>query len=134
MTGMIFQFNSDEGRGLIMLTDGQTKEFNASQWADENNMPSVGLKISYDESSNDVKIKMYDELEGKKNLSFSTADEYIQYFKESGFNLVKDTKDDESRTVTLRKFSIDEHSEVIIESRNDKTTVTRTVNGKKVVD
>ena len=44
--GMIFQFNSDEGSGLIMLSDGATKEFTTRDWTDESNAPAVGLKIS----------------------------------------------------------------------------------------
>ena len=35
--GMIFQFNSDQGTGLIMLSDGEKKEFSTDEWADEVN-------------------------------------------------------------------------------------------------
>ena len=45
---MIFQFNADEGVGLIMLSDGQTKDFDTKDWVDETNEPSLGQEILYE--------------------------------------------------------------------------------------
>ncbi len=133
MTGMIFQFNSDDGKGLIMLTDGQTKEFTVSQWADENNMPSVGLKISYDEDAQGAKVKKYDESKEQPVSPSTSIEEYIEHFKGEGYNLVKDLQEGNTRTVTFRKFSVTEHSEVVIKSVNNEISITRTINGKESV-
>jgi len=55
--GMIFQYNSEQGTGLIMLSDGEKKEFSTNDWADNSNSPKIGLEILYDTSAGPVKIK-----------------------------------------------------------------------------
>jgi len=133
MTGMIFQFNSDDGRGLIMLSDGETKEFSINQWIDTNKSPTVGLKIFYDMKTNKVSSEMHkEETEEANALSFGNVEEYIEHFKEDGFNLVKDFEDEEVRTITFRKYAIDEPLEIIIRVKKGEITVTYMVNGKKV--
>ena len=63
---------------------------------------------------------------------FSSVDEYISYFTDMGFKLVKDTENYGSRTLMLRRYVMDEHGEVIIKQSNSKISVTQTVNGKKI--
>ncbi|UCN01505.1 hypothetical protein LCX93_06190 [Sulfurimonas sp. SWIR-19] len=130
MTGMIFQFNSDNGKGLLMLSDGETKEFDTSQWVEKSNRPFVGLKISYDESGGKISVKPYNEAT-KESSAYSNADECILHFKEEGFKVVKNTAGETTRTITLRKYEMGDFAEVIIKSVNDKISVTHMVNGKK---
>ena len=203
--GMIFQFNSVEGTGLIMLSDGEKKEFSTNEWVDESNMPSIGLEILYDSSDNIIKIKVpseeekdeirpnkktkkeeeissfasieefqsyysnkgfdvinntdkttADELsmgklsdEGVQSVSIrfkdskseltkdiillSSVDDYIEYFKDTGYRLINDSDDNGSRIVTLRRYVMDEHGEIKIKYSDEKITVTKMVNGKKVL-
>ncbi len=131
MTGMIFQFNSDDGKGLLMLSDGETKEFDISQWVEKSNMPSVGLKISYDDSDEKITIKAYNE-EEKKSFAYSTADECILHFKEDGFKVITDISGETIRTITLRKYEMGDFAEVVIKSANNEISVTHIVNGKKI--
>ncbi len=163
--GMIFQFNSDQGIGLIMLSDGEKKEFSTNDWIDENNTPSVGLEILYDNSDNIVKIRVPSEVEknelklkkqtkeeavtshgsaqelqtdsSDKDYDVSegtdgSVDDHIQRFKESGYRLINDTDDSGIRKATLRRYVMDEHSEIIITCSDDKVSVTKIINGKKV--
>lgn len=203
MTGMIFQFNSEQGTGLIMFSDGEQKEFSTDEWVDESNMPSVGLKILYEDSDDLIKIKVLSEEDIKKIssakkpkeeeltnfssleefqtyfsdkgfdiikntdeptdkqltmgrlsdegvqsvsisfvnskseltkniISLSSVDDYIQYFKDTGYRLIKDSEDNASRNATLRRYVMDKHSEISIEANNDKITLTKMLNGKEV--
>ena len=61
-----------------------------------------------------------------------TVDEYINHFIQLGFKLLKDTENDGTRTLMLRKYVMDEHGEVIIKHCDSKISVTQTVNGKKI--
>lgn len=63
---------------------------------------------------------------------FSSVDEYISYFTDMGFKLVKDTENYGGRTLTLRRYADGEPSEVIIKHIGSKINVTQTVNGKVV--
>lgn len=65
---------------------------------------------------------------------FSSIDEYINHFTDMGFKLVKDTENYGSRTLTLRRYSDGEPSEVIIKQIGSKINVMQTVNGKIVKD
>ncbi len=203
-TGMIFQFDSTQGTGLIMLSDGEKKEFSTNEWADESTMPAVGLKISYEINGPLVKIKTASEIKiqkkvpneptskeeevtsftsieefqshfsdkgfdvikntdegsddglsmgkffdegvhivsisfkdakaelSEKTIQLSGMDEHIQYFKDTGYRLINDSDDEGSRKASLRRYVMDEHSEVIIKGNEEKVSVTKTVNGKKV--
>lgn len=141
MTGMIFQFNSDDGKGLIMLSDGETKEFSRSQWVDKKRDPAIGLKISYDSKTNKISSQtesqetdtIKSEEENTQDvLSLNSVDEYITHFKEDGFNFVKDFEDEGVRTIVFRKYTIEEPLEVIITVKNDQISLVYMVNGKKV--
>lgn len=64
---------------------------------------------------------------------FTSVDEYINYFTDMGFKLVKDTENYGLRTLSLRRYADGEPSEVIIKEVGSKINVTQTVNGKPVV-
>ncbi len=63
----------------------------------------------------------------------TTVDEYINHFTDMGFKVLKDTENDGTRTLMLRKYVMDEHGEVIIKYSGSKISVTQTLNGKKIV-
>ena len=152
-TGMIFQFNSEEGRGLIMLSDGEQREFCTNDWIDTENMPAVGQKISYENGNNRIQIKVANEEdkivvssdEEKKSdpeednetdlipPQFTKVEDYINYYKDMGFKLVKDSGDDELRTVTLRLYTVTDYGEATIKQDGSKISVTQVLNGKTVV-
>ena len=203
-TGMIFQFNSDEGTGLIMLSDGETKKFSTDDWVDGSSMPAVGLKISYESSDGRTKIKVPsvednnkilpkektskeeditsfasieefqsyftdksfdvivntdesidDELTmgkysdkgvlivsisfkgsqpgfTKKTIHLSSVDDHIDYFKSTGYRLINDFDANGTRMSMLRKYIMDQHGEIRIQSSDNKVTLTKTINGKIV--
>jgi hypothetical protein len=76
---------------------------------------------------------MADEAITKSMEELTTVDEYINHFTEMGFKVLKDTENDGTRTLMLRKYVMDEHGEVIIKQSDSKISVTQTLNGKKVV-
>lgn len=142
--GMIFQFDSTEGTGLIMLSGGEQKEFSTNEWVDDSNTPSVGLKVSYESSDGLIKIKVASETDkilpekekeeelDENKILFSSVDEYINYYKDNGFKLINDSQEEHSRKVALRKFSVDKHEEIKITQSDSKISVTQMLNGKKV--
>lgn len=204
MIGMIFQFNSEQGTGLIMLSDGQKKEFSTAQWVDESNIPSIGLEIIYEDSGDLIKIKVPSEEEKnalrsdkkpkkekepttfssleefqsyfsnkgfdlikntdetsdneltmgrlsdegiqsvsisfkdptpqliKNIIPLSSTEDYIQFFKDTGYRLINDFEDGGSRMVSFRRYVMDEHSEIKMKCSDDTITVIKTVNGKEV--
>lgn len=203
MIGMIFQFNTEQGTGLIMLSDGEQKTFSTNEWTDKTNSPSVGLEILYQDNDNHIEIKVASEEEKneirstkkpkkeeeitsftspeafqdyftqkgfdlikssdetvdklsmgklsdlgvqsvsinfkenppkltKSLLPLSNIDEHIQYFKDTGYRVVKDTQEREIRTAVLRRYVMDEHSEISIQDDDNQITLTKMVNGKQV--
>jgi hypothetical protein len=119
-------------------------------------MPSVGLEILYESSDNLTKIKVPSEeeknaiknktaagnqtekeesnrgIEAEDISGLNTIDEHINYFKDIGYRLINDSESDGARNATLRRYAMDEHSEVIIQSSDLNVSVTQTINGKKV--
>jgi hypothetical protein len=141
LSGMIFQFDSDQGIGLIMLSDGETKEFSTREWVDASHLPKVGLKISYDTSEHFKKIKCFSEEESisndvKTNENSTdplvSVDDHIAYYKERGFKLASDSIKDDVRVVSLRSYSMDDYGEVSIKYSDSKLDITVMMNGKKV--
>lgn len=132
--GMIFQYDSAQGEGLLMFSDGEKKEFSQSDWADTENTPAVGQKVSYVLESGSIQIKLANDKDITK-LSYDTKtkysmDDYIDYFTGQGFKLLTDTQDSGTRTVKFRIFKEDEHSEAIVQELDSKATVKLTRNGK----
>jgi len=72
--GMIFQFDSAQGTGLIMLSNGETKEFSTHDWVDGSNQPKIGLEILYEDSDNLIKIKVPSEEEKSRIKNKSSAE------------------------------------------------------------
>ncbi|MEN8303619.1 MAG: hypothetical protein ABFQ64_06090 [Campylobacterota bacterium] len=146
--GMIYQYDSEQGTGLLMLTDGEKREFSINDWVDSANQPGMGQKISYEMDANRVKIKVATEedierasaqqeevveeeivsSEGMKQ--FSSLDESLEYFNGMGFKQIKDIPSENSRVLTLRKYTPSEYGEAIITERDSKITVELTLNGK----
>ena len=65
---MIYQFDSTQGTGLIMLSDGDKREFSSNDWVDVSTAPAVGLKVSYESSDDLIKIKVASEADKNKAL------------------------------------------------------------------
>jgi hypothetical protein len=127
------------------------KTFNRTNWVDSDNEPAVGQKISYDDSGYSAQIKVANEedkisansveekpeeveekpspLEVIKELD--TVDAYIEYYVEMGFKLVKDSEDDNVRTVNLRLYTPDDYGEATITLEDSKLSVVQVINGKK---
>ena len=68
-TGMIFQYDSTQGTGLLMLSDGETKEFSSNDWTDTVNSPAIGQKISYLSDAHGTQIKVAGEEDTSKALA-----------------------------------------------------------------
>ncbi len=138
--GMIFQYDSTQGTGLIMLSDGEKKEFSSSDWTDTVNSPNVGQKVSYENDDNRILIKLASQDDIDKALKKDedskeekSLDDYLNYYVDMGFKLVKDEQSDSSRIVTLRSFTVEEYSEAIIKQTGSKVTVAQTLNGKPLI-
>jgi len=144
--GMIFQLDAEQGSGLIMFADGDKRAFGADDWVDSQNSPSIGAKVSYENSAKRVMIKAADaedqittapvevseEEEGSAQNALGSVDEYISHYTGMGFKLVKDMQEGISRTLAFRKLEMGEPVEVIIKQTGSKIDVTKTVNGKVV--
>jgi len=131
-TGMIFQFNSEQGTGLIMLSDGETKEFTTRDWADESNLPAVGLKISYEYNGYITKIKIPSEEEAntisldKKTSQnedpahFTSIEEYENHYLRKDFVTVAKTKD----TLKMQKYSTEGEYSITVSFKDTKPKLT----------
>ena len=151
-TGMIYQYDNTQGTGLLMLSDGEKKEFSSNDWIDSVNMPAVGQKISYESNANRIQIKVASEEDINKALAdkekksskeenastdateqFTNLDDCLNYFTSMGYKLVKDTQSDESRNLTLRLYTPTNYGEAMVKQSGSKITITQTFNGKPVV-
>lgn len=109
LSGMIFQFDDEQGTGLIMLSDGETKEFTARDWVDESYTPEVGLKISYDDSEYFKKIKRFSEEESisndtkthKGSENFRSIKEYENHYSTENYVTISSTND----KLSMQKYS-----------------------------
>jgi len=133
-TGMIFQFNSEQGTGLVMLSNGETKEFSLSEWIDASTEPAIGLKVSYENSDNLVKIKVLGEEENiinekkkeKNEVSFGSLQECQTYFSNKGFEVIKSTEDTLETELTMGKFSDSSVECISISLKNSKVELIET--------
>lgn len=152
--GMIFQYDAELGAGLVMLSGGEQKTFNHTNWVDGDNEPAVGQKISYDDSSYFVQVKVANEedkilansVEDKAKevesepspltiiKELETVDAYIEYYVAMKFKLVKDNEDDGVRTVNLRLYTPDDYGEVTITQDGVTLHVVQVINGKKITN
>jgi hypothetical protein len=150
--GMIFQYDSTQGMGLVMITGGEKREFTLHNWIDGDNQPAVGQKVTYDESSHPVRIQVANEddkiivpfdeenqyvqiedsTDQTEEQNFTDVDNAITNFTDMGFKVLKDIKDDESRTVTLRLYTPTDYGEVTIKQSGLKISVNQIINGKTI--
>lgn len=145
--GMIFQFDSSEGTGLMMFAEGDKRAFTSSEWVDGENTPTVGQKVSYEISGDTVRIKVAggsDTItavppEVKQSTqeetttfteSFSSMEECAAHYTDMGFKLVKNLQGNALETITLRKLEMGEPIEVIVTQNGSSISVAKTVNGK----
>jgi len=148
--GMIFQYDATQGEGLIMFSDTKKREFGPHNWVD-NQAPVIGQKVACAHVENSTHIKAADKddqitvspdwvdgvlQEDEKNevLRFSTIEEYILYFTEMGFKLVKDVTENDTREVTLRIYTPEDYGEVTLKQDGSKISVKQVMNGKTVLD
>lgn len=144
--GMIYQYDSNKDTGLIMLSDGQNKEFTLKEWEDVENRPTVGQKIAYEDSGDGFKVRVatqedieniqVEEEKESSNESVSeniTIEEHLNKFTSIGFKLVKETSNDNTRTLLLRSFATGESEEIIITQIGAEVTITQTLNGKPIL-
>ena len=151
--GMIYQYDSEQGTGLLMLSDGEKKEFTINEWVDSVTQPKMAQKISYELVANRVCIKAATEediarasAEKEEEVSveeesassesmhqFANLDDCLEYFTQREFKVVKDIPNDESRVLTLRKYTPTEYGEAIITQRNSKINIELTLNGKPAI-
>ncbi|MDF1875234.1 hypothetical protein JHD48_05775, partial [Sulfurimonas sp. SAG-AH-194-I05] len=131
-TGMIFQYDNTLDSGLIILSDGEKKEFSIMDWIDTMHKPTIGQKISYESNNNKIEMrvatpedeqkalmdkekKMKEEKKLKESIeACESVDDYVSYFTKMGFKLVKDETSDATRIVTLRFYSMDQFAEAMI--------------------
>lgn len=149
--GMIFQYDQNSGSGLIMLSDGEKKEFSAAEWIDTQNTPAVAQKIAYVISGSNVQVRVATEEDivtaasdqepdvieeeptpEEDAVTFDTIDEYIEYYTQMGFKLIKDTGDNESRNAALRFYVAGDFGEVTLKQNGSKINVTQMMNGQVV--
>lgn len=136
---MIFQFNSDEGTGLIMLSDGETKEFSTDDWVDESNAPAVGLKISYENNDDLIKVKVLNEENKNKPLpnektskekdiaNFTSIEEFESSFSDKGFDVIQNTDESIDDELTMGKFTDEGVQSVSISFKNAKPELTKKI-------
>jgi hypothetical protein len=134
---MIFQFNSEEGTGLIMLSDGEKKEFSTLDWVDDANAPKIGLEVSYESSAGPIKIKILSEVEKNQILldekrkkeddttSFTSMKECQAYFLSKGFEVVENADETVPDKLTMEKFSDGSVQSVSIVLKNFKPEITK---------
>ncbi|MDQ7045544.1 MAG: hypothetical protein Q9M32_06515 [Sulfurimonas sp.] len=141
LTGMIFQYDSTRASGIVMFSNGETKEFTQNDWADALTPASIGLKVSYDNAIEPVQIKAFDEEKSKElekeaidNLEeFTDIDACIKSFTSTEYKLIKDEETEGTRTITLRHYAMGDSKEALITKVGSKITVTHTLNGKAVI-
>ena len=136
MIGMIFQFNADEGVGLIMLSDGQTKDFDTKDWVDETNEPSLGQEILYEMTDGVIKVKIpspeeKNELKPTKKASkeqvqsFASIEEFKSHFEVKGFDVIKTTDEATENELSMGKFTDEGVQRVCISSVGESYELTR---------
>lgn len=136
LTGMIFQYNVEQGIGLLMLSDGTQKEFNQKEWTDTANAPAVGQKIAYISNASKIEIRVATQedisaplLQKEDTLSVESQ---LKHFIALGFKLVKESTASDTRTLILRSFANYESEEVVITQKGTKVSVMQSINGKPI--
>ena len=139
--GMIFQYDVEEGKGQVMFSDAEKREFSSENWVDSVNTPNVGQKVFFDNSNGKTELKMADEEEQitpspqddntsqNSDSEFDNLDDYISHYMGIGFKLAKDMTTDGTRTITLRKYTVEEFAEITVKQDAAGIHETRMLNG-----
>lgn len=145
--GMIFQLDTEDDSGQIMFAQGEKRSFVMDEWVDSENMPGIGQKVSFDYHDSKAQIKLAGEeaqitqapnkpkQSPSKDETSSVAwldsiDDYIDYFKDLGFNKAKDIENGSERNLSFRKLENGDPVEVVVTQIGSDITVVKTVNGK----
>jgi hypothetical protein len=153
-TGLISQFDPNDGTGHIMFSDGEKFEFTLQEWKDREQAPMVGLKVAFSIHKGLAHIKiaaMDDEItespdaalleqhsendpfeEAQSNADLKSIDDFIQHYSPKGFKIARDTSNGLARTVSLRLFTPSEFAEIMITQTGDKISASYTLNGQSV--
>ena len=143
-SGMIFQYDRAEQVGMLMLSDGTSKEFSIDNWVDTQNEPFVGQKISYVMNSGSAEVwvegsqrtesqvESNDEPQESEN-EIGDMSAHIEYFSSMGFNLVKDRVQAGVRTVNMRYYRNGEFGEATIKEIGGKISFTQSQNGQTII-
>ena len=156
-TGVLYQYDQESGTGLLMVGNGEKKEFEKSQWADSENEPAMGQRISYEvigevvqvklvteeaiQRANAYKEQMKEEGQNKPqetspncSIQFQDIDTCIQHYTNLGFKCIRDTQEGLSRVLSFRYYSSasGDFAEAIIKQTGDTISVTQTLNGQTV--
>ena len=143
-SGMIFQYDRAEQVGMLMLSNGTSKEFSIENWVDTQNEPFVGQKISYVMNGGSAEVwvegsqrsESQAESSGESQESVNEIGDmnaHIEYFSSMGFNLVKDTLEAGLRTVNMRYYRNGEFGEVTIKESGGKISFTQSQNGQTII-
>ncbi|QOY55555.1 hypothetical protein HUE87_04825 [Candidatus Sulfurimonas marisnigri] len=140
--GMIYQFNNDQGTGLVMLSDGETKDFTIRDWIDDSNAPTIGLQVSYEDNGYFKKIKVPSE-EEKNNISsdkktsrdidiknFTSIEEYENYYLNESFITISNTKD----KLIMQKYSAEGVYNISVSLKNAKPELVKEIHPLTSVD
>lgn len=143
-TGMIIQFNTDQDTGLIMLSDGQTKEFKMSEWVDKENVPKVGLSISYEETESFKKVQILNEEEREDidisnvtineddtdSTNFKSIKEYEKFYEKEGFITQANSK----TSLSMKRYSLEGIHSLEVILKNNQFELTTDLYELKEVD
>ena len=148
LIGLLYQYDSEQGTGALMVGDGEKREFHIEEWVDSTHQPSVGQKISYEHNGYRAQIRVatqedieraesenstvtaQKETAPKNSREFENADACITYFTEKGFKKVKDFDDNGVRNVVLRSLINGDPYEVTALESETLLEVKLAVNGK----
>ena len=138
LSGMIFQFNSEQGTGLLMLSNGESKEFSIRDWVDESQAPEVGLKISYEDSGYFKKIKLFSEEESiandaktnENNTNFKSIKDYENHYSAENYVTISSTDE----KLSMQKYSTEGIHSILVKLNDGEAQVTEDLDPLVSVD
>jgi hypothetical protein len=149
--GMVSRYFVEKGRGTLILSDGEIKEFTQNEWIDEDyEYPSMAQKILYISDTNGVKIRTIteEEIEQLKNNTleveetvqkedsslqkFLSLEECKDFYFALGFRVASERTKDNTQTVSMRFYEDGEFGEVVITCDGSNIQIKETRNGKPV--
>lgn len=144
-TGMIYRYDETGGEGVLMLSDGEKKEFSYAQWKDENNEPAIGQKIAYLSDDVSISIRLATDTDIQEALApketpdgmqkseqFSSTEECVQHYIDMGFKQTSDSTEEGTRSISLRYYAGGDYAEASIKVIASRIYITQTLNGEDV--